>query len=124
MYDSTITIPSVCPICIKEYCLVQMVTSQLLADSEALELYKDFLRNTKTVCPSCKEVTMQKSKIDCLKIFTPAMIEAAKVCMSVRDIESKVIIPNMAYINEQSGQENSSLYFAYAMQFFITRSEQ
>jgi hypothetical protein len=60
-----------------------------------------------------------KKSISVLEVFTEKMIEQAMKCKNADEIQKEVIEPNMAMINEKTGQENDSRYWAYAMEFTL-----
>lgn len=59
--------------------------------------------------------------VNALEIFTHQMIRDAKKCRTVDEIELKVIKPNLKMIDDKTGQENNSKYWAYAMQHVLNQ---
>jgi hypothetical protein len=59
-------------------------------------------------------------EINLSEVFSVKMIEDAMECKDTKEIQSRVIEPNMAHINKVTGQENNPTYWAYAMEYVLT----
>ena len=64
---------------------------------------------------------VKKRDISPMEVFTEKMLEDARACKNTEEIRVKVIEPNMAMINEKTGQENDPRYWAYAMEFTLNQ---
>lgn len=54
--------------------------------------------------------------------LTPEEIDRAIRLRDRKKVRDEIVLPNMARINEELGQENDPDYLAYAVEYVMTRS--